>query len=76
MMISVTKDGKYFLGADPEDKTIEQVKERIELEINADPELRILIRADADTKYKDNEKVTIACAEVGAQDLIYSVYEE
>jgi biopolymer transport protein ExbD len=76
LMISVTKDGKYFIGADPQDKTIEQLKERIELEINADPELRILIRADGETKYKDNEKVTIACAEVGAQDLIYSVFEE
>ena len=76
LMISVTKDEKYFIGADPEAKTIDQLKERIELEINADPELRILIRADGDTKYKANEKVTIACAEVGAQDLIYSVFEE
>ena len=76
LMISVTKDEKYFIGSDPRAKTIEQVKEQIELAINADPELRILIRADGDTKYKVNEKVTIACAEVGAQDLIYSVFEE
>ena len=76
LMISVTKDEKYFIGSDPTAKTIEQVKVQIELEINADPELRILIRADGDTKYKVNEKVTIACAEVGAQDLIYSVFEE
>jgi len=76
LMISVTKEGEYFVGSDPEKKTIEQIKERIEQEIDADPELRVLIRADGDTKYKDNEKVTIACAEVGAQDLIYSVYEE
>ena len=53
-----------------------QFAEPIENAINADPELRILIRADGDTKYKVNEKVTIACAEVGAQDLIYSVFEE
>jgi biopolymer transport protein ExbD len=76
LMISVTKDEKYYIGTDPRAKTIEQVQEQIELEINADPQLRILIRADGDTKYSINEKVTIACAEVGAQDLIYSVFEE
>ncbi len=76
IMVSVTKDGRYFIGSDPVVKTIEEVQERIELEINADPEMRILIRADAKTRYKDNEKVTIACAEVGAQDMIYSAFEE
>lgn len=76
LMISVKKDGKYFIKSDPEAKTIEQIKERIEMEIEADPELRILIRADGDVKYKENEKITLACAEVGAQDIIYSVFEE
>ncbi|MDF7824745.1 biopolymer transporter ExbD [Pontiellaceae bacterium B12227] len=76
LMISVTKDEKYFIGSDPRAKTIEQVQLQIETEINADPELRILIRADGDTKYKVNEKITLACAEVGAQDIIYSVFEE
>ncbi|WP_372809199.1 ExbD/TolR family protein [Pontiella sp.] len=76
MMISVKKDGTYYLGSDPVAKTVDEVKERIELEINADPNLRVLIRADAEAKYKMNEKITIACAEVGAQDLIYSVFEE
>ncbi len=76
LMLSVTKEGKFFIGSDPREKTIEQVKDQLDLEISADPELRILIRADGETKYKDNEKITIACAEVGAQDLIYSVFEE
>ncbi|MDF7808165.1 biopolymer transporter ExbD [Pontiellaceae bacterium B12219] len=76
LMISVTKDEKYFIGSDPEPKTIEQITLRIEQEINADPKLRVLIRSDGETKYKVNEKITVACAEVGAQDLIYSVFEE
>ena len=76
LMISVTKEGKYFLGADPREKTIEQITDQLRLAIEADPKLRILIRADANVKYKINEKVTLACAEVGAQDLIYSVFEE
>jgi biopolymer transport protein ExbD len=76
LMISVNKEGEYFIGADSTPRSIEDVQDRIEMEINADPKLRILIRADAETKYKVNEKITVACAEVGAQDLIYSVYEE
>jgi biopolymer transport protein ExbD len=76
LMISVNKKGEYFIGPDSTPRTIEDVQDRIEMEINADPKLRILIRADAETKYKVNEKITVACAEVGAQDLIYSVYEE
>jgi biopolymer transport protein ExbD len=75
-MISVKKDGAYYVRSEPEKKTIEEIKQRIELELAADPKLRILIRADGDVKYKENEKITIACAEVGAQDIIYSVFEE
>lgn len=76
LMISVTKEEKYFIGSDPREKTIEEIKETIGQWIEADPELRILIRADGDVKYKINEEITVACAEVGAQDLIYSVFEE
>lgn len=76
LMISVTKDEKYYIGSDSEPKDIEQIKDQIALWLDADPKLRILIRADGDVKYKINEEITIACAEVGAQDLIYSVFEE
>ena len=75
MMITVTADERYFVGS-YELADIEALKERIELEIEADPNIRILIRADGDTKYKINEKVMTACAEVGANDLIYSAFEE
>ncbi|WP_372797156.1 ExbD/TolR family protein [Pontiella sp.] len=76
LMISVTKDEKYYIGADPAPKTIDEIKTTIAQWLEADPKLRILIRADGDVKYKINEEITIACAEVGAQDLIYSVFEE
>ena len=75
LMITVTPDEKYFVGL-IEMETIEELTERLALEIEADPNLRILIRADGDTKYKINEKVITACAEVGANDLIYSAFEE
>lgn len=81
LMISVPKeqnvdDPRFYVGSDPELKTVAQIQSRIELEINADPELRILIRADGEVKYEVNERITMACAEVGAQDIIYSVFEE
>lgn len=76
LMITVKKDGTYYVQSDNSPKTIDEVQLRIQQEIAANPKLRVLIRSDAETKYKDNEKITMACAEVGAQDLIYSVYEE
>jgi biopolymer transport protein ExbD len=75
LMVTVTQDEKYFVGQFPM-ADIDALKERLALEIEADPNLRILIRADGDTKYKINEKVMTACAEVGANDLIYSAFEE
>ncbi|MCF7847903.1 MAG: biopolymer transporter ExbD [Kiritimatiellales bacterium] len=75
VMITVTRDEKYFIGSH-ELKGIEELKERLALEIKADANLRILIRSAGDVKYKTNEKIMVACAEVGANDLIYSAYEE
>lgn len=76
LMITVKKDDTFYLESDNTPKTIDEVRDRIKLEVDADPKLRILIRADGSVKYKTNEKITMACAEVGAQDLIYSVFEE
>ncbi|MCF7864825.1 MAG: biopolymer transporter ExbD [Kiritimatiellales bacterium] len=75
LMVTVTQDEKYYVGQ-VELKSIDELKERLATEIAADPNLRILIRADGDTRYKINEKVMTACAEVGANDLIYAAYEE
>lgn len=74
LVVSVNKDDKMFIGPMPVD--IEQLKERLEIELEADPNLRILIRSGGDVKYKTNEKIMVACAEVGASDLIYSAFEE
>ncbi|VGO22660.1 ExbD/TolR family protein [Pontiella sulfatireligans] len=74
LMVTVTKDGKFFVGQIP--VTLEQLKEQLGIAIEADENLRILIRSDGETRYKINEKVMIACAEVGATDLIYSAFEE
>ncbi len=66
----------YYVGPIEMDDGIEGVKERIKQEIDADPELRVLVRGDGAVPYKYTEKIMNACAEVGAQDLIFSAFEE
>jgi len=74
LVVSVNKDDKLFVGPMP--VTLDQLQEQLAIEIEADPNLRILIRAGSEVKYKTNEKIMMACAEVGASDLIYSAFEE
>ena len=74
LVVSVNKDDKLFVGPMP--VTLDQLQEQLAIEIEADPNLRILIRAGSNVKYKTNEKIMMACAEVGASDLIYSAFEE
>lgn len=73
-MISVTADGQIYVGQQP--VTLEEMKEILRPQVEEDPKLRIMIRADGNLKYKVNEEIMTACAEVGAVDLIYSAYEQ
>jgi biopolymer transport protein ExbD len=74
LMITVRADERYFIGQ--VEVSFDEIKEKLALEIKKDPNMRVLIRSDAQTKYKVNEKVMTACAEIGANDLIYSAFEE
>lgn len=76
LMISVSKDdpAEYFFRLQNVDLT--ELSIMIQQEFEANPDIRILIRADADTNFKDVEKVMIACAEVGAVDIIFAATEE
>lgn len=65
-----------YIGSNREPVDLETIKNTIANEIELNNDLRVMIRADANVKYYENEKITLACAEVGAQDLIYSVFEE
>lgn len=73
--ITVNVDGRMYVGVTSEEVTIEELTERLAAEMEADPEMRILIRADRKVKYETNEKIMEACAEVGAMDLIFSAFE-
>jgi len=74
IVISVNKDDEMFLGPMP--VTFQQLEDQMALEIENDPNLRILIRSGKEVKYKTNEKIMMSCAKVGASDLIYSAFEE
>ena len=71
--ITIPPDGDLYVGIDP--VTIEELKARLEPELEFDPELRIVIRADGQVQYKVSEKIMAACAEVGANDLIFAAFE-
>lgn len=74
MMLSVDANNQVYVGLEPVD--IEQLKAAIEVELELNPELRILIRADHRVEYKTCKEIMIACGDVGATDLIYATFEE
>ena len=74
VVLSINKDGDLFYGLLP--VTLDELFERLTLDVEADPEVKIQIRSDGEVKYEVNEKVIEVCAKAGAQDLIYSAYEE
>ena len=73
--ITINADGRMYVGVTSEEVTIEELAERLAAEMEADPELRILIRADRMVRYEMNEKIMEACAEAGAMDLIFAAFE-
>ena len=75
-VITVNKAGELYVGAVSEQVTIDELKEQVAAELEANEKLRIMIRADGQTKYEENEKIMTACAEVGAMDMIFAAFEE
>ncbi|MCK4564207.1 MAG: biopolymer transporter ExbD [Verrucomicrobia bacterium] len=74
MMLSVDANNQIYVNTNP--VTIKELKKIVSDELDINPGLRILIRADKDVEYKTNKDIIIACAEVGASDLIYATFEE
>jgi len=74
VIISVKSDGKYFVGL--KEATLEEVKDALRQAREANPKVLVQIRADGDVRYKINEELMAACAEVEVLDLIYSAYEK
>jgi biopolymer transport protein ExbD len=74
MMLSVDNENQIYHGADPVD--LEELRVRIAFELDMNPNLRVLVRADELVRYETTKNIMIACAEVGATDLIYATFED
>lgn len=74
MMLSIDANNQVYIGL--RKVTIEELQEEVDVELTANPELRILIRADRRVEYKTCKDIMKACGEVGATDLIYATFEE
>lgn len=71
--ISLDGAGQIYLGARALGVEAMQAEIKSALEVN--PQLRIHVRADAKTPYREIKKVLRACAEVGAYEVIYATYQ-
>ena len=74
VVLSVDANAQIYFGMVP--VTIDELKEIISAELDLDPNLRLMIRADERVEYKTSKEIMIACGEVGATDLIYATFEE
>jgi biopolymer transport protein ExbD len=72
--LSVDINEQIYIGSQP--VTIEELKQQVSAQMDANPDLRIFIRADERVPYRVNKKLMTACAEVGAMNLIYAAFEE
>ena len=71
--ISLDAAGQIYLGASALGLQAMQTEIKAALQVN--PQLRIQVRADEQTPYRDIKKVLSACAEVGAYEVIYTTYQ-
>lgn len=71
--LSIDQTGKIYLGQRL--VSLKEMQRTIKGELQANPELKIQIRADAQTPYRSIEPVLNACSEVGAYSIIYSTYQ-
>lgn len=72
-IISINAKGVIYLGA--VEQTLESMQAVIKGSLETNPDLRIQVRADAQTPYGAIKKVLKACAEVGAYEVIYSTHQ-
>ncbi len=71
--ISLDAEGTIYLGMNS--VSIGDMQRTMKTSLEANPELRIHLRADQATPYREIKKVLKACAEVGAYEVIYATYQ-
>jgi biopolymer transport protein ExbD len=71
--VSLDADGTIYLGL--EAVSLEAMQRTMKRSLEANPELRIHLRAHEATPYSEIKKILQACAEVGAYEVIYATYQ-
>ncbi len=74
MQVSVDRTEQIYVGATP--VTLKEFKKQITAELEADPNIRVYLRADRDVPYSVTARLMKACTELGALDLIFATFEE
>ncbi len=74
IMLSVDANGQIYVGPAP--VSLDELKVLIDEELDINPDLRVLVRADTRVIYETLKKIMMACGEVGATDIIYATFEE
>jgi len=72
-VIGLDAAGVIYLAEQPH--SLAQVQAVIKHSLAQNPQLKIQLRADAQTPYQSIKVLLRACAEVGAQEVIYSTYQ-
>lgn len=73
-IVSIDANGDYYWNLVP--MKLPEIEEQIKQELEQNPNLRVVIRADRRVTFEYCKKLMIACGRVGANDLIYSAFEE
>lgn len=80
--ITITKDDELYVGPQQiemkqiNDDSLAELKNLVEKEVALNNKLKVVVRADGRVKYKTTEKIMNACGEAGAEDMIFSAFEQ
>jgi len=64
---------EIFVGSSP--LSLKEMQAVIKASILENPDLKINLRTTPDMPFKEIKRVLIACAEVGAHDIVYATYQ-
>ncbi|WP_309400767.1 ExbD/TolR family protein [Cerasicoccus maritimus] len=73
-VVTVDADGQAYLGERP--VSTEEIKSTLQASLQQNPRLRVTVRADQQTAYKDIKSVLKVCAEAGAYEVIYATHQQ
>ncbi len=74
LIVSVDTAEQLYIGAAPVSE--EELRGRLTVELEQNPNLRVFIRSDGAVPFRVNKALMRLCGDVGALNLIYAAFEE